>query len=130
LDETRATHVGQLRVTRLRTDPDVLRLFGELDLATIDVLLTAARAARTGPALRVDATGVSFVDCAGLASLVELAAETRAAGSAFEISAASGPLIRLSQLTGVGDVLRIAGGATSAAEVQGAHPVSEAKGGL
>jgi anti-anti-sigma factor len=84
-----------------RTRPDELELAGELDLATRDLLIEAARAyRRRGGDLRLDAGGISFVDCAGLASLMELAQRTRASGGHFEITCSSSCLVRLSRLTG------------------------------
>jgi anti-anti-sigma factor len=105
-DTRTAAAPAHLRIVRAQTEPGALQLYGELDVATKDLLLNAVRRGSTAP-LRVDATGVTFVDCAGLGSLVELAAETRASGRAFEISAASRPLTRLTELTGLTDVLGI-----------------------
>jgi anti-anti-sigma factor len=92
---------GCLVVRSSRSLPGELQVAGELDLATRDVLLAVARGRRRRDAdLRVDASGVSFVDLAGLASLLEVASETRAAGAHFEITGFSSALSRLVRLTG------------------------------
>jgi len=99
---------GELRISGSRARPGRLRLAGELDVATRDMLLAVGcgpdRRARD---LRLDASGLAFIDCAGLAALVELARAARAEGLAFEITAASGSLTRLSTLTGMNDVLGV-----------------------
>jgi anti-anti-sigma factor len=88
-----------LRVAGLRAGSDVVRLEGELDLASRGMLcsLVGERPARD---IRIDASGLEFVDCAGLAALLELAHRTRAAGHRFDFTAVSQPLSRLAQLTG------------------------------
>ena len=49
---------------------------------------------------RLAVGGISFVDMAGLESLLQVARETRAAGAHFEITAASQSLSRLTRMTG------------------------------
>ena len=93
--------IGCLVVRGSRALPGELQVAGELDLATRDVLLAVARGRRRKAApLRVDASGGSLVDMAGLAALLEVASETRAAGARFEITGASTALSRLVRLTG------------------------------
>jgi anti-anti-sigma factor len=79
--------------------PNEVQIEGELDLATIDLLRVGVGAVGRCD-LRIDASGISFVDCAGLASLVELARSTRASGAQFEMATMSPPLTRLVALTG------------------------------
>jgi anti-anti-sigma factor len=83
-----------------RAAPVQVRIQGELDLATRDVLTAAIGALRRRGDVRVDAAGISFVDCIGLASLVDLARTTRASGARFEMASMSAPLARLAALTG------------------------------
>jgi anti-anti-sigma factor len=93
---------GRLVVRASSARPEELQVAGELDLATRDVLLAVARGRRRKAGdLRLDATGVSFVDLAGLASLLEVARETRAAGARFELTGSSSSLSRLVRLTGM-----------------------------
>jgi anti-anti-sigma factor len=99
---------GMLRVTGPgRERPGAWRLHGELDLATRWVLANAVRSEATAGDLRLDAAEVSFVDCSGLGTLVDLARAVRAAGHRFEIAPASGALTRLSRLTGQSELLGI-----------------------
>ena len=92
---------GRLVVRMRSAHPGVIEIAGELDLATRDVLLAVVRGRRGRSGnLRVDAGGISFVDMAGLASLLQVARETRAAGAEFEIAVASQSLRRLTRLTG------------------------------
>lgn len=88
-----------LRVGGLCTGSDVVRLEGELDLASRGMLCSLVP---EGPArdMRIDTSGLEFIDCAGLAALLELAHRTRAAGHRFEFTAVSQPLSRLAHLTG------------------------------
>jgi anti-anti-sigma factor len=65
--------MGMLRVTGVgHGQPGAWRLHGELDLATRWVLATAVRSEASAGDVRLDAAGVSFVDCSGLGTLIEL----------------------------------------------------------
>jgi anti-anti-sigma factor len=103
-----AVRPGELRVACRRDEPGRLRLTGELELGTREILAAVA-----GPPdyrtrdLRLDASELSFVDCAGLATLVELARTTRANGLGFAITSASDALARLSALTGTRELLGV-----------------------
>jgi anti-anti-sigma factor len=93
---------GGLRITGESTRDGVLRLQGELDLATRTTLLSAIRGRPEPPGdVRLDASELSFIDCAGLGLLVELATETRASGQRFEITASSPALTRLTRFAGL-----------------------------
>ena len=99
---------GELRISGSRARPGRLRLAGELDVATRDMLLAVGSGPdRRARDLRVDASALAFIDCAGLAALVELARAARAEGLAFESTSASGSRARLSALTGMDDVLGV-----------------------
>ena len=76
---------------------------GELDLASADALLTRVRTAvRAGPFdVTVDASGVTFIDCAGLNALLVLWKELAARGCAVELVASAREVVRLLSLTGV-----------------------------
>ena len=92
---------GRLAVRVCSARPGEIEIAGELDIATRDVLLAVVRGRRRRSGdLRVDAGGISFVDMAGLESLLQVARETRADGARFEITVASRSLSRLTRMTG------------------------------
>ena len=92
---------GRLAVRMCSARPGEIEIAGELDLATCDLLLAVVRGRRQRSGnLRIDAGGISFVDPVGLASLLQVARETRAAGAHFEITVASQSLGRLIRMTG------------------------------
>jgi anti-anti-sigma factor len=101
----RVSQLGGLRVTSRGGRRDVVCLHGELDLATRDVLAAALDVRSETRDLRVDAAGLSFVDCSGLGTLVEIAQTVRSHGHRFEITRASRALARLSELTGQSEML-------------------------
>jgi anti-sigma B factor antagonist len=79
----------------------VFAVQGEIDLATIDQL--------TGPldgvweradAVTVDLRRVSFIDCLGLRSLLELSTEGATHGCRVEFIQGPGPVARVFELTG------------------------------
>ena len=76
---------------------------GELDLASAPVLLDGARTAVGANAFQVtvDASGVTFIDCAGLSALLVLWSELRARECAVELVAPSREVVRLLALTGL-----------------------------
>jgi anti-anti-sigma factor len=74
---------------------------GELDAETAPRLISGLPATR-GPAthLRLDLSGVTFIDCSGLAALLRALDEARAAGWVVEVDQrVSGPVRRIIQLT-------------------------------
>ena len=92
---------GRLAVRMCSAHPGVIEIAGELDLATRDVLLAVVRGRRRRSGdLHVDASGISFIDMAGLESLLQVASETRATGAHFEITVTSQSLSRLTRMTG------------------------------
>src|SRR4051812_43403995 len=101
---------GELRVIGTRARPGRFRLAGELDLGTRDLLLAVGCVSdHGGLGLDLDASELSFVDCAGLAALVALARSARADGVAFQISSASASLARLSHYAGTDSLLSLSG---------------------
>jgi anti-anti-sigma factor len=83
-------------------------LSGELDLATVGAAGALCRAALTtaSPDVVVDVAGVTFIDCAGLAPLLELARDVRSAGGHVTLSGA-GPAMR--RLLGFAGLLELFG---------------------
>ena len=64
------------------------------------MLALAIDVVRSRGDLCVDAAGISFVDCAGLGSLVDAARAVRGTGARFEMARMSPALVRLARLTG------------------------------
>jgi len=82
-----------------RTNATVLRLTGELDLATAPDVLAAVEAATTdgGPSrLVLDMSGVSFIDSTGVRTLLEA---NRVAGNDLSLLAPSPAVTRVLELT-------------------------------
>jgi anti-anti-sigma factor len=96
-----------LTLTCSRTGPVVSCVaIGELDLATVDDLRTAVLdAARRAETLRLDLSGIRFVDTAGLGALLELHVTLERAGVVFEISVDEGPVRHAVQITGLAHLL-------------------------
>lgn len=114
--------MGVLRVIGGRERPGEWRLDGELDFATRHVLAAALRSGAGTGDVCLDAAGVSFVDCSGLGTLIDLARTVRARGHRFEITRASRALVRLSGLTEQAELLGIARSATPAGSDTRARP--------
>src|SRR4051812_19212765 len=106
-----------LGVTSSRTGPIVSCVaIGELDLATVDDLRSAVlAAARHAETLRLDLSGVEFIDTTGLGALLELQVTLKGAGVAFEIAIDDGPVRDAVQITGLAHLLA-PGTPTTAAE--------------
>ena len=92
----------------LRRQGDRLLLEGKLGIETVPAVLREARAACRDGVRVVDLTGVSEVDSAALALLVELLRETRAAGREVTFANLPPAMEKLAQLYAVSDL--IAGG--------------------
>ena len=94
-----------LRVSLLRHGSVVqLTVAGELDLASAPELrrrLAALTDARGPLQVQVDASGLSFVDVAGLDVLLDAAAALRRAGGSLRITRASRVMARLVELLGL-----------------------------
>jgi len=91
-------------------DRAVIALVGELDMEGVDVLVAEVRdhLVRQPVAVEIDGLALDFVDSVGLRSLLGLQAEVAAAGVTFGV-AASPPLTRLLELTGLVGVLTLVG---------------------
>jgi anti-anti-sigma factor len=76
---------------------------GELDLDSAYQLKDAARAliAERGPALVVDLSAVTFVDCAGLGALLVLQREAHTRGGHVAVTGAGPTVSRLLRLAGL-----------------------------
>ena len=70
-----------LKTELVQGDPPVLRVVGEVDLATVDALRTALEeAVSTDPRVVVDMAGVTFLDVTGLRAVLQAAASRNGAG--------------------------------------------------
>ena len=80
-----------------------VKLVGDLDLTVTACLLRWARAfaARPVPAVRLDLSGLKFIDVAGLRSLAEACATLRRSGGLIDVTGQPESLRRLAALTGI-----------------------------
>jgi phospholipid transport system transporter-binding protein len=90
---------------------DTACLSGALTLETVAGLYRdmEKRLPGTGPISRVDLSGVSTADSAGLALLLEWQARHRGRGRALTITNAPGSLLRLAKLSEAVELLNISG---------------------
>jgi anti-anti-sigma factor len=81
----------------------IVRVQGELDLATADGLYQQGRAAVRGHArlLLLDLTGLSFCDARGLSAFVRIANEAEAAGCRYGLIGPQPLVARLLRITGL-----------------------------
>jgi anti-sigma B factor antagonist len=80
---------------------------GEVDLSTVDDLRSAVTAAAKDGTdkLRLDLTGVEFIDSAGLGGLLELRSTLRSHSVTLEIAAGDGPVRQAMEITGLSELL-------------------------
>lgn len=97
---------------RVTTEPVegacLIRAAGEVDMSSVGALrleLDAAR--REGDAVLLDLSDVTFLDSTGLQLLVEASRESATTDWAFFIVRPSGPVLRLIELSGTGDILTL-----------------------
>jgi anti-sigma B factor antagonist len=91
-------------VTGSRT---VLRVAGEVDLATAPQLRAAIDAAVTSgaPEVCVDLCATTFMDSSGLHVLVEARRRAEETGCDLTLACAPGPVARVIELSGVGELI-------------------------
>jgi anti-anti-sigma factor len=95
---------AHLTVEEQRTGTDVvLRLAGEIDMATAGELRAATTSSITTPPERVvlDFAGVTFCDSQGLSTLISLNRDISAAGSTLVLSNVGDFMGRLLEITGL-----------------------------
>jgi anti-sigma B factor antagonist len=87
----------------------ILRVQGELDLATADSLHRRGRAAigRHARLLLLDLTGLSFCDARGLSALVRIANEAEAAGCGYGLIAPQPLVTKMLRITGLHERLQV-----------------------
>ena len=115
LDEVTDRHGQGVRELQLQTDcvNGSLRLTGEVDLTNADVLASVLRAAtaRATATLRVDLSGVSFLDVNGVRALLDGSAPFRERDGYMELMRPQAAVVRVLRLLGIGQVkgVQIAG---------------------
>ena len=95
-----------IRITRDATT-SIVAVDGEIDLSTVDELRSAVTGAAGDGAekVRLDLTGVEFIDSTGLGGLLELRSTLRAASVTLEIDADDGPVRQAMEITGLSELL-------------------------
>lgn len=101
--------VPTLDLTRSRDDEgrDVLRVVGDVDLATAPRLVTAAEQwldSESGGPVRLDLSGVTFLDSTGIGALLAIRNAASAAGTKVEVLEHSSAVARVLSLAGVADL--------------------------
>jgi anti-sigma B factor antagonist len=87
----------------------ILRVQGELDLATADSLYQGGRTAigRHARLLLLDLTGLSFCDASGLSAFVRIANEAEAAGCGYGLIAPQPLVAKMLRITGLHQRLQV-----------------------
>ena len=87
----------------------ILRVQGELDLATADSLYRRGRTAigRHAQLLLLDLTGLSFCDARGLSAFVRIANEAEAAGCGYGLIAPQPLVAKMLRITGLHQRLQV-----------------------
>ena len=79
---------------------------GEIDLSNVGELRSAVTEAAEGcELLRLDLSGVEFIDSTGLGGLLELRSTLRARSVTLEIVAGDGPVRQAVEITGLAELL-------------------------
>ncbi len=85
----------------------VLRVQGELDVASGNLLATELRKVEEAPEVVVDLRDVTFLDSSGLAVLVHCDLRLRATGRAFALLIRDGQVRSLFEMTGLLDQMTV-----------------------
>jgi anti-anti-sigma factor len=94
----------------IRTERDgrtaIVAASGEIDISNVGELRTAVTdAAQECDRLRLDLTGIEFIDSTGLACLLELRSTLHRREIVLEIVAGDGPVRQAVEITGLGELL-------------------------
>jgi stage II sporulation protein AA (anti-sigma F factor antagonist) len=103
--------VDVARIAVRDDDPSeaIVTVVGEIDLATRDQLCVSLHTATAVPGVKkivVDLTQTRFMDASAIRSLVHGHQAARAAGIAYHIAGANGPVRRVLEITGALDLLQ------------------------
>ncbi|MGY1436843.1 anti-sigma factor antagonist [Streptomyces reniochalinae] len=93
--------------SRAGAERTVVELSGEIDLAVVLATTPQLYALTAAPARRLvaDLRPVTFIDCSGLALLVDIRSRVLAGGGTFTLVCADARVLRLLRITGLADVL-------------------------
>lgn len=94
-----------LRIRVDATNPAVVRLQGELDLASAPRLLTVL--AGLDGDVELDCSGLEFIDAAGLGAFVKAHRGCAVRGAKLVVVDPSSPVVRLLRIVGLDTVLHI-----------------------
>ena len=87
---------------------DIVRVVGEVDLAVVDALKAAVQPSLSnGQAVKMDLSGLEFIDSSGLGALVELHLEARRQGVSLSLTGLRASTHRLLRLTGLDEVFDV-----------------------
>lgn len=89
----------------IETSADGLRASGEIDAHTAPSLATAIDSA--GPTVKLDLSGVEFVDSSGLRVLIDAHQRLNEQGGSLTILSPSAAVSRLFEISGVSDYLTV-----------------------
>ena len=79
---------------------------GEIDLSNVgDLRIAVTDAAEDCARLRLDLSGIEFIDSTGLGGLLELRSTLRARNVTLEIVAGEGPVRQAVEITGLAELL-------------------------
>jgi anti-anti-sigma factor len=82
----------------------LMHVSGELDLATVDILRSAAEEQMTGGGLgelEMDLAELTFLDSSGLGALLQIRSDAMARGATFRISAVAPGVARVIEIAGL-----------------------------
>jgi anti-sigma B factor antagonist len=105
--EARIVQQGELLI-RLEeeTDTQVVALYGELDLSTVEVLASTLRSVEaTASEIVIDLSGLEFIDAAGLAELIGVTERARFNGDDLGFLRGRDEVHRLFVMTGMDEHL-------------------------
>jgi anti-sigma B factor antagonist len=81
-------------------DGQTFRLFGELDLGAVQCLRDEIRAAAPPGGIRLDLSGLEFIDSTGIQALIDISKELRGEGK-LVLASPGGQVARVLQITGI-----------------------------
>lgn len=89
-------------------DQDLLRLEGEVDVdRRPSMVADIVSRLRVNPQLIIDLTGVTFIDCTGLGTLLSAQAHAHEVGGELALVGPCAALSRILELTSLGEVLTL-----------------------
>ena len=99
VDDDRADRSERLSVELMGGPTPTLVVVGDLDAYTVGALEQELRNLDADSDVRIDLSGVAFMDSSGIRVLVRLDNSLREAGRQLTLSAPSAPVLRLFELT-------------------------------